>query len=53
MKFRTDSPFAHVTEKQAETILALSENLTLDQLLTELESYDPPIECSEASRGGS
>lgn len=47
MKFRSDSPFAGLSAQQLAKILEYSELMELEELLDELEKWEPPVSCSE------
>ena len=47
MKFRSDSPFVGLSDQQLGKILEYSELMELEELLNELENWEPPVSCSE------
>lgn len=49
MKFRADSPFARLTEKELGSILELSELMAVEEVIEQLDQWDPPVGCSESA----
>jgi hypothetical protein len=49
MKMRSDSAFAKLTEDQCDMLVALSQELTLDQVLEVLKKAPEPIVCTGAA----
>jgi hypothetical protein len=46
MKMRSDSAFAKLTEDQCDMLVALSQEMTLDQVLEVLKKAPEPIVCT-------
>jgi len=49
MKIRSDSAFAKLTEDQSDMLVALSDSMTLEQLVKVVEAAPEPIHCSVAA----